>query len=42
MDVRGYDSIQVKEIFQQMRDFGTGMEEYLSQEDIADCYAYNN
>ena len=41
MDVKGYDELQVKEIFSQMRDFGTPIQEYLSQEELSECVAFS-
>ena len=41
-DVLGYDDIQVKEIFQQIRDFGTPLEDYLTQEQLVECYEFSN
>lgn len=42
IDVKGYTKQEVKEIFNQMRDFGTPIEEYLTQEELSECVAYNN
>lgn len=41
MDVKGYDKLQVKEIFQQMRDFGTPIQDYLTTEELNECELYN-
>ena len=41
IDTKGYDVLQVKEIFQQMRDFGTPIQEYLTEEELSECVAYN-
>jgi hypothetical protein len=41
IDCKGYDELQVKEIFQQMRDSGTPIQDYLTQEEIEECVAFN-
>ena len=41
IDVKGYDELQVKEIFSQMRDFGTPIQEYLTQEELSECVEFS-
>ena len=41
IDVKGYSEDMVKEIFTEMRTLGTGLQEYLSQEEISECVAFN-
>jgi hypothetical protein len=41
VDVKGYDALQIREIFQQMRDFGTPIQDYLTEEELDECVAYN-
>ena len=37
--IKGYDKYQVKDILSQMRDFGTPMQDYLTQEEVSDIEA---
>lgn len=41
LDVKGYDEMQVKEIFCQMRDFGTPIQDYLTEEELSECVAFS-
>ena len=34
--IKGYDKNQVKDILSQMRDFGTPMQDYLTQEEVSE------
>lgn len=41
IDVKGYSGEMVEEIFAEIRTFGTGIQEYLSQEELEECVAFN-
>lgn len=41
IDCKGYGEDMVKEIFAEMRTFGTPLCDYLTQEEVAECIAYN-
>lgn len=41
IDVKGYNEEMVKEIFAEMRTFGTPIQDYLHEEELAECAAYN-
>jgi hypothetical protein len=41
MDVKGYDALQIQEIFQEIRESGTPLQQYMTSEDIAECEAFS-
>lgn len=41
IDVKGYDESQVKEIFAEMREFGTPLQEYLTSYELEECIKFS-